>query len=211
MTCHGLVLAGVVLGCTRGPEAPCPQGEHVVGEGPHQEDCAVAETAQHGQSIGVDEEAYSNHAETPRAGLGLGCLGAWSHLSTEVNLAGSFILDVVDDGLRLHEHPYRKATGEQHEYPCAAHDVGHVEVLGQQHPEGDGANAVDGDYSAAQIHRIRIDVLAHSFQGKTNGEIASSLGIARNTVKNHLARLYDKTGINNRTELTRWAIENEAL
>lgn len=45
-------------------------------------------------------------------------------------------------------------------------------------------------------------VLELAVQGKTNGEIASKLGIAPNTVRNHLAHVYDKTGVSNRTELT---------
>lgn len=44
-------------------------------------------------------------------------------------------------------------------------------------------------------------------KGKTNGEIAADLGIARNTVKNHLARAFDKLNVNTRTELTRRAID----
>lgn len=44
--------------------------------------------------------------------------------------------------------------------------------------------------------------------GKTNGEIADALGIAQNTVKNHLARIYDKLNVNTRTELARWAMDN---
>lgn len=45
-------------------------------------------------------------------------------------------------------------------------------------------------------------------EGLSNGEIAERIGIARNTVKNHLARIFVKTGTSNRTELARWAIEH---
>lgn len=37
-------------------------------------------------------------------------------------------------------------------------------------------------------------------QGKTNAEIAQMLGISTNTVKNHVHRIFDKLGANNRTE-----------
>ena len=44
-------------------------------------------------------------------------------------------------------------------------------------------------------------VLLLAVKGRTNGEIASELGIAQNTVKNHLAHIYAKMGVGNRTEL----------
>ncbi len=37
-------------------------------------------------------------------------------------------------------------------------------------------------------------------QGKTNGQIARILGISVNTVKNHVHRIFDKLGANNRTQ-----------
>lgn len=45
-------------------------------------------------------------------------------------------------------------------------------------------------------------VLHLAIKGRTNGEIASELGVAQNTVKNHLAHIYAKMGVSNRTELT---------
>lgn len=44
-------------------------------------------------------------------------------------------------------------------------------------------------------------ILLLAVKGCTNGEIASELGIAQNTVKNHLAHIYAKMGVGNRTEL----------
>ncbi len=38
-------------------------------------------------------------------------------------------------------------------------------------------------------------------EGKTNGEIASALDIRQNTVKNHIARIFDKYNVNSRAEL----------
>ncbi len=45
-------------------------------------------------------------------------------------------------------------------------------------------------------------VLLLAVKGCTNGEIATDLGVAQNTVKNHLAHIYAKMGVSNRTELT---------
>lgn len=44
-------------------------------------------------------------------------------------------------------------------------------------------------------------VLNLLMEGKTNGEIASALGIRQNTVKNHVSRIFDKYNVNTRTEL----------
>ena len=43
--------------------------------------------------------------------------------------------------------------------------------------------------------------------GMTNGEIATSLRLSQNTVKNHIARIFDKLSVSNRAELTRKAID----
>lgn len=62
--------------------------------------------------------------------------------------------------------------------------------------------------SDSGLSKRESQVIALAVEGKTNGEIAAALGIARNTVKNHLARIYDKLGVNNRTELARYALKN---
>ena len=42
--------------------------------------------------------------------------------------------------------------------------------------------------------------------GKTNGEIVGLLSISQNTVKNHVARIFDKYNVNTRTELVSKAL-----
>jgi len=49
------------------------------------------------------------------------------------------------------------------------------------------------------------DVLCLLEQGRTNKEIARSLGISPNTVKSHLAHLYDKLTVATRTQAIRQA------
>ena len=44
-------------------------------------------------------------------------------------------------------------------------------------------------------------------QGRSDPEIASSLGVARNTVRNHVAALFRKLGVNRRSALIVWARE----
>lgn len=46
------------------------------------------------------------------------------------------------------------------------------------------------------------EVLRLLVEGRTNGEIASALGLRQNTVKNHVAHIFDKCAVNTRVELT---------
>lgn len=66
-----------------------------------------------------------------------------------------------------------------------------------------------GSTEALSNREMEVTLLAA--RGLSNGEISDRLGIARNTVKNHLARAFMKTGTSNRTELARWAIERGML
>lgn len=52
--------------------------------------------------------------------------------------------------------------------------------------------------SCSPREREVVDLLV---QGKTNGEIAAALNIRQNTVKNHVARIFDKFGVNTRAAL----------
>jgi transcriptional regulator EpsA len=54
------------------------------------------------------------------------------------------------------------------------------------------------------------EVLTLVGQGKLNLEIAELLFISEITVKHHLTRIFQKLGVNNRTQLVRLAVENEA-
>ena len=46
------------------------------------------------------------------------------------------------------------------------------------------------------------DVIDGLLQGKTNIQISQQLNISENTVRSHVKNVYQKTGVNNRTELT---------
>lgn len=53
---------------------------------------------------------------------------------------------------------------------------------------------------APSLTRREKEVLKHLVQGKSNALIAESLSISRTTVKNHLAQVFRKLSVNNRTE-----------
>jgi len=48
-------------------------------------------------------------------------------------------------------------------------------------------------------------------QGKTNKEIATQLGLSDKTIKNYLANIYDKLGVNRRTEAVAWYMKEHPL
>ncbi|WP_054312476.1 helix-turn-helix transcriptional regulator [Mesorhizobium sp. 1M-11] len=51
------------------------------------------------------------------------------------------------------------------------------------------------------------DVLGLMCQGLSDADIVKKLGLTRNTVRNHVARIYNKTGVHSRTAAVVWARE----
>ena len=76
---------------------------------------------------------------------------------------------------------------------------------GIETPEG-SARLSDSELSG----RERV-VLAALSEGKSNSEIARSLWLSEATVKFHLANIYRKLGVKNRTEATRAALDNRLV
>jgi DNA-binding NarL/FixJ family response regulator len=46
-------------------------------------------------------------------------------------------------------------------------------------------------------------------RGLANREIAEELNVSQRTVESHVSNMLGKTNLHNRTELARWAIENQ--
>lgn len=57
-----------------------------------------------------------------------------------------------------------------------------------------------------ELTRREREVLALVAQGQSNQEIAATLGIARNTVKNHLRNILSKLGLKNRVQVAAYAV-----
>lgn len=64
---------------------------------------------------------------------------------------------------------------------------------------------------AAQITTREREILHWVAQGASNREIAEQLFIAENTVKNHMKNILHKLELENRVQLTRFAIENNIV
>ena len=63
------------------------------------------------------------------------------------------------------------------------------------------AQLVDGRLETAGLTRREREIVAHLRTGLTNREIGGALGISVNTVRNTLARLFEKVGVSTRSEL----------
>lgn len=64
---------------------------------------------------------------------------------------------------------------------------------------------------APQLTTRELEVLRQVASGKTNREIAVALGIAENTVKNHVRNLLEKLRLHNRTEAVLYAVREKLV
>ncbi len=67
--------------------------------------------------------------------------------------------------------------------------------------EGSGARGLAPLWEGDLLTGREKDILEQLITGKSNGEIAQTLNISQNTVKNHVARIFDKLGVSSRAEL----------
>ncbi len=51
-------------------------------------------------------------------------------------------------------------------------------------------------------------VIQYVAKGMSNREIADALGVSQRTIESHVSNMLGKTGLHNRTELARWAMES---
>jgi DNA-binding NarL/FixJ family response regulator len=73
-----------------------------------------------------------------------------------------------------------------------------------RHPESSAPRA-PADGRAASLTRREHEILSLVVEGRTNGEIAKVLWVTEQTVKFHLANIYRKLGVTNRTQASYWA------
>jgi PAS domain S-box-containing protein len=76
-----------------------------------------------------------------------------------------------------------------------------------RHPARPGQSPAQAAASVADLTAREREVLTLVCQDKSDPEIAMELHLARNTVRNHVASLYQKLGVNRRSALIVWARE----
>ena len=73
-------------------------------------------------------------------------------------------------------------------------------------------NRIHGGEEAETLEQVALsrreqEVLEHMAQGLSNQDIADALGLARQTVRNHIAVIYSKLNVHSRVEAVLWARE----
>lgn len=59
-----------------------------------------------------------------------------------------------------------------------------------------------------ELTPTELRVVQYVARGMANREIAEELNVSQRTIESHVSNMLGKTGLHNRTELARWAIEN---
>lgn len=59
------------------------------------------------------------------------------------------------------------------------------------------------------LTQTEMRVVQYVAKGLANRDIADELNVSQRTVESHVSNMLGKTGLHNRTELARWAIENQ--
>jgi DNA-binding CsgD family transcriptional regulator len=73
------------------------------------------------------------------------------------------------------------------------------------------AGAIARAEPAPKLTRRQREILRLVAEGRSNGEVARLLWVTEQTVKFHLANVYRKLRVANRTEASRWAHEQGLL
>jgi len=80
---------------------------------------------------------------------------------------------------------------------------------GTRRPEADGPN--DTSVLPAPLTDRELEVLRLVARGDTNAEISLHLGISHHTVKSHVIHIFNKLGVNDRTQAAVWAARNRLI
>lgn len=85
-----------------------------------------------------------------------------------------------------------------------------VRLMGSYHRKNDNLQKIQVPKSV-ELTATETKVVDLVAQGFSNRDISISLGISQRTVESHVSNMLNKTGLHNRTELSRWVMENELV
>jgi DNA-binding NarL/FixJ family response regulator len=80
--------------------------------------------------------------------------------------------------------------------------------LTKQQIKGNGGPAIQVPFDV-ELTPTELRVVQFVARGMANREIADELQVSQRTIESHVSNMLGKTGLHNRTELARWAIENQ--
>jgi DNA-binding NarL/FixJ family response regulator len=78
-----------------------------------------------------------------------------------------------------------------------------------QHSDSDGEESTSITVPATvELTPTEVKVVQLVARGLANREIAQHMNVSQRTIESHVSNMLGKTGLNNRTELARWALES---
>jgi DNA-binding NarL/FixJ family response regulator len=73
--------------------------------------------------------------------------------------------------------------------------------------KGEGSQKIQVPFDV-ELTPTELRVVQFVARGMANREIAEELNVSQRTIESHVSNMLGKTGLHNRTELARWALEN---
>ena len=80
-------------------------------------------------------------------------------------------------------------------------------LIHHQNKAGGGAPTIQVPFDV-ELTPTELKVVQFVARGMANREIAEELKVSQRTIESHVSNMLGKTGLHNRTELARWAMEN---
>ncbi|MCS6815431.1 MAG: response regulator transcription factor [Cyanobacteria bacterium] len=81
-------------------------------------------------------------------------------------------------------------------------------LIHHQNRDSEGTPRIQVPFDV-ELTPTEIKVVHFVAQGMANREIAEEMNVSQRTIESHVSNMLGKTGLHNRTELARWAIENK--
>lgn len=124
---------------------------------------------------------------------------AW--FEKEMHLIRPMVIDFLQD----------KGLSQQHA-TFLRHTVSRVDGSKQAaSAASEGAPETADPQAGSSLTGREVEVLRLLTEGQTNMEISQSLQISHHTVKSHVIHIFNKLGVNDRTQAAVWAVKHQLL